>query len=358
MIGYDDGSADVLLPLPPDILVLIAERVAAGAQPRDAVRFVACNKSVYALAWMGTGRRRFRLHVMKEHAKRNGKNFHALCAQYEPAALLDIITDLIHQAHQGKKTTTVYRQAMFCSASYGIADMVRNLLENPPQTLSKDSLEKAKVGAFLRASGHGQRDIVELLLDEYRVDIRADHGSATAWAAFHGHLEMIHLLLDRAGGVPASAQRSLALRRACEGAAHLRESRGKGRHLEVVRLLLERGANPCARCDKPLRAAVLYDTQNKTKDDRPRRDDVAHELMQFFASWASKSRGEEYTLSWLAYARDHGFTDVISDFISRWYRKCCASPYPFVSRHAARVLSSTLCANDVPVLHQLLELEL
>ena len=98
---------------------------------------------------------------------------------------------------------------------------------------------------FIKAIQSESAGIVELLLNDPRVDPGANNNSAIRWAAEHGHLKVVELLLADER-VDPSASNNYAIRWAV-----------KYGHLEVVKLLLsDERVDPSAENNSALEAAV------------------------------------------------------------------------------------------------------
>ena len=75
--------------------------------------------------------------------------------------------------------------------------------------------DENSVSAIVEASFNGHEDVVQLLLEDERVDPSADSNSALVLASQEGHLEIVELLLGDPRTDPADGNNS-ALRQAAE----------------------------------------------------------------------------------------------------------------------------------------------
>ena len=96
-----------------------------------------------------------------------------------------------------------------------------------------EAVDEVESTALVSAASEGHVDIVRLLLDK-RADIEASYNGETALvcAAYWGHSDVIRLLLHKGANIEANYSGGTAL---CWAA-------GRG-HSDIVRLLLDKGAN-------------------------------------------------------------------------------------------------------------------
>ncbi len=98
---------------------------------------------------------------------------------------------------------------------------------------------------LIEAAENGNLQKVKRYLDEGD-DIHYDSDYALRWTAFYGHLEVVELLLDRGADIHADIH--------ADGDAAFRWSSEKG-HVKVVKLLLDYGADKSANNYEALKRA-------------------------------------------------------------------------------------------------------
>jgi hypothetical protein len=134
-----------------------------------------------------------------------------------------------------------FRGTALHSASYaGHLQIVLALLQHGVGVDLRGRLNKTPLH-FAAEAGH--RNVVQCLLDQGS-DVNSeeeDHSTPLTWAAYHGHTDVARMLLDHDAYVNAKDVAGWTPLRSAVSAGFSREDR-----TQLVRLLLERGANPNA----------------------------------------------------------------------------------------------------------------
>lgn len=112
-------------------------------------------------------------------------------------------------------------------------------------TKTRKAATKAEVKGFIKAAAAGDLAVVHRMIDRHAE--LTNHWEPTHEAAFHGHAAVLQTLLDagaNANSLSANSHRHRPLHRVIEHKKSLVKTAG---HLEVIRILLENGADVHAR---------------------------------------------------------------------------------------------------------------
>ncbi|KAJ7812188.1 ankyrin repeat-containing domain protein, partial [Mycena olivaceomarginata] len=157
--------------------------------------------------------------------------------------------------------------ALRAASKAGHTDVVRMLLSNGA---SINAASKEGGTALLAASSNGRTDVVRLMLengaDVNTVDHSCEGLSALQAASGNGHIDAVHLLLENGADVNGADQDGVGALEASAGWIEdlswdldfLLEglwAEAAARRLKLVRVLLEKGADVHQNNDGPLRAA-------------------------------------------------------------------------------------------------------